>query len=250
MSDVTAFAWTETHSPTATWTDDIWFFDERAGWLVNSNGDVRMTIDGGASWDHREAQIERGDHSTYLRCMGWGSRQFGWIGAVTDGSDGYQKALLHHTTDGGDTWSAVSNLPDRSPAGICGLYAVNEMVAYGSGSNDPSLFGPAIVKTVDGGATWQLIPMTDHADNLIDIYFQDELTGWVVGGKKNVGCPATKPGYEGYQQYAQLKPVVLKTTDGGNSWENKVASVEDFNCGEWGWKISVSARQPGWFCRS
>ena len=78
---------------------------------------------------------------------------------------------------------------------------------------------------------------SQHADNLIDVHFLDENTGWIVGGKKESVMPHHKPGYETHPQYAQLKPVVLKTTDGGTTWVNKAAGVAGFDCGEWGWKI-------------
>jgi photosystem II stability/assembly factor-like uncharacterized protein len=171
--------------------------------------------------------------------MGWPNETIGWIGAVTKFSSGkeYLDVLLHKTTDGGATWTALHNMPQDAPAGVCGMFAVNEQVVYGAGTNDPDLPGPGIVKTTDGGATWTHVDMSAHADNLIDMYFQDEMTGWVVGGKIDAACPKTKPGYETAPQYARLKPVVLKTTDGAATWVNKAAGVEGFDCGEWGWKI-------------
>jgi hypothetical protein len=115
---------------------------------------------------------------------------------------------------------------------------VNEKVIYGAGTNDPNLPGPGFVKSTDGGATWTHTDLKQHADNLIDVHFFDEKTGWIVGGKNDPSCPTIKPGEDPtYAQYKQLKPVVLKTTDGGATWVNKAAGVTDFGCGEWGWKI-------------
>ena len=74
---------------------------------------------------------------------------------------------------------------------------------------------PVWSRPPDGGTTWTHTDLSPHADNLIDVCFSDENTGWIVGGKKQPSCPVNKPGYETYPQYAQLKPVVLKTTDGG-----------------------------------
>ena len=93
-----------------------------------------------------------------------------------------------------------------------------------------------MVKTSDGGENWQFIDLSGFADNLIDCYFIDENIGWVVGGKIDLTCPDPAPS-AGYAQYAKLKPVVLKTTDGGKTWVNKAAGVQGFICGEWGWKI-------------
>ena len=104
--------------------------------------------------------------------MGWPSRKVGWIGAVTQYYQdmNYLDILLHKTEDGGETWRAMKNMPPGSPAGICGLYAVTESLMYGAGTNDPNLPGTGVVKTSDGGATWQFIYLSHLANNLIDCY--------------------------------------------------------------------------------
>jgi photosystem II stability/assembly factor-like uncharacterized protein len=245
MSTAKDWKWVvATNSPTASSrTDDIWFFDEKKGWLVNSSGEVRQTLDGGEDkWPIRKFVDPASGGFPYLRCMGWANEKTGWVGAVTNNLDPdhpkeFLKFLLHRTTDGGATWNPVPNMPESSPAGICGMSVVNENVIYGAGTNDPNLPGPGLVKTTDGGATWTHTNLSQHADNLIDVRFFDENTGWIVGGKKDLSCPTMKKGYEAIPQYAQLKPVVLKTTDGGATWVNKAAGVTNFDCGEWGWKI-------------
>ncbi|MEM7350066.1 MAG: YCF48-related protein [Acidobacteriota bacterium] len=236
---ITDYEWVETNSPVASSrTDDIWFFDPHTGWLVNSNGQIAVTLDGGQNWEIKH----RVTSGAYLRCIGFTpSRARGWVGAIVgqDASDpdAYLQQLLRVTLDGGETWRTVANLPKGSPGGICGLSVVNEKVAYGSGSNDPNDVGPGIVKTVDGGQSWELIDMRDYASNLIDIHFFDEQRGWVVGGLANEACQGPPPpSYNGHPQYYKVTPVALYTEDGGKTWENRVASLA-FPCGEWGWKI-------------
>jgi hypothetical protein len=249
MTSAQDWKWAPTKSPVAnSRTDDIWFFDDKMGWLVNSNGQVSQTSDGGNTWTLKKFIDPGSPGFPYLRCMEWANENLGWVGAVTTFSQGnkdFLQVLLHRTTDGGATWNNVSNMPDSSPAGICGMFAVNEKIVYGAGTNDPNLPGPGLVKTTDGGATWTHTDLSQHADNLIDVYFSDQNTGWIVGGKKDTSCPANKPGYETYPQYAQLKPVVLKTTDGGATWVNKAAGVSGFDCGEWGWKIQFMDAKTG-----
>lgn len=250
------FYWSKlSHSPVSdSRTDDIWFFDELTGWLVNSSGYVCKTEDGGNGWVPKFFLNPALPSKPYLRCMGWANRQYGWFGSVTGIADDsleypsqYIRTLLHRTVDGGETWTPVLNLPEGSPAGICGFYAVNENVVYGSGTNDPGLPGPAIIKTSDGGDSWELIDMQEHADNLIDIYFFDEDNGFVVGGKNCDSCPPYPPGYQTprFKVYAQLKPVVLRTSDGGKTWVNTAAETEGFSCGEWGWKIQFLNEEVG-----
>jgi hypothetical protein len=242
--------WVETNSPISNFrTDDIWFANPEVGWLVNSSGQVCKTSDGGANWQQQVFLPLDGQFSPYLRCIHFANEKIGWFGNLLDVVDendvqkgDYRKHLLHQTVDGGETWTQVENLPGLSPVGICGLSVVDENTIYGSGTNSPAnndlTGGAKIVKSVDGGQSWQLIDMSLYADNLIDIHFFDANRGWVVGGKKSDSCPVTRPHYEKYPSYAQLKPVVLRTGDGGQTWQNMAANLQDeLPCGGWGWKI-------------
>jgi photosystem II stability/assembly factor-like uncharacterized protein len=254
---VTKYQWELlSNSPVAnSRTDDIWFFDELTGWLVNSSGYVAKTEDGGNNWTPKFFLAPNLPSFPYLRCMSWANRQIGWFGAVTGIGDvdsitspsQYIRILLHHTTDGGETWRPVENLPEGSPAGICGFHAVNERVAYGSGTNDPGLPGPAIIKTKDNGEHWELIDMRKHASNLIDIYFFDEDNGFVVGGLNDEHCKIDQKAYPPprLSRYGKVKPVILRTNDGGKSWTNTVANIKEFECGEWGWKIQFLNKTHG-----
>ncbi len=249
LAPVTNYKWQLLqNSPVAnSRTDDIWFFDELTGWLVNSSGYVCKTEDGGANWTPKFFLAPNLPSFPYLRCMSWANRQIGWFGAVTGIGDvasikspsQFIQTLLHQTTDGGETWQPVENLPEGSPAGICGFHAVNERVAYGSGTNDPGLPGPAIIKTTDNGASWELIDMREYASNLIDIYFFDENNGFVVGGLIDEKCKIDSKAYPAprLSRYGKVRPVVLRTRDGGKSWTNTVSNIKNFDCGEWGWKI-------------
>jgi photosystem II stability/assembly factor-like uncharacterized protein len=243
MSTAADWKWVATKSPTATSrTDDIWFFDEKTGWLVNSSGQISQTTDGGDTWTQKKFINPNSQGFPYLRCMGWANRKIGWVGAITTSKD----IMLHRTTDGGETWTNLTNLPDSSPSGICGMFAVDENTVYGAGTNDPNLSGPGLLKTTDGGANWTHVDLRQQADNLIDVYFSDANTGWIVGGKNDPSCPTAGPGDATPSQYAQLKPVVLKTTDGGATWVNKAAGVAGFDCGEWGWKIQFVDAMTGY----
>ena len=66
----------------------------------------------------------------------------------------------------------------------------------------------------------------------MDIYFTTPQSGWVVGGKADPAIPAGPEGRD------NIKPVVLFTEDGGQTWVDRVADLRDvFPFGEWGWKI-------------
>lgn len=210
--------WRPTNAPMATSrTDDIWFLDPSTGWAVNNNGNILFTADGGKTWQQQAHKPE-----AYLRCVGFANRLKGWVGTTTP------TERLYKTTDGGQTWPTVENLPAICPAKICGLSVVNESVVYASGTNEPRDF-PRMIKTLDGGNTWTGWEMSEHATLLVDTFFTSPERGWVVGGKGDVPNPTTR---------RRVKPVILFTEDGGRTWVNRIANLQDqLPRGEWGWKI-------------
>lgn len=74
----------------------------------------------------------------------------------------------------------------------------------------------ALLSTADGGRTWRARPRPT-TDNLLDIFFTDARTGWLVC-ERNVYDLARSEWPRSY---------LLKTEDGGDSWSRVVASAED-----------------------
>jgi photosystem II stability/assembly factor-like uncharacterized protein len=210
--------WHNTGAPRASSrTDDIWFLSPEVGWAVNSDGNILKTSDGGDTWTTQHSAP-----GVYLRCLGFANANVGWVGTLT------RSRRLLHTANGGADWSVVSPLPVNAPAAICGISVVSDQIVYCSGTNRPT-DSPRVMKTVDGGRTWVAQDMSPHASILIDAFFTDALHGWVVGGKADVPHPTDRE---------RIKPVVLRTEDGGATWSNRLAGREaDFPFGEWGWKI-------------
>jgi photosystem II stability/assembly factor-like uncharacterized protein len=217
--------WRPTNAPIASSrTDDIWFLDPQVGWAVNSNGQIVHTTDGGNAWIEQLHDLD-----VYFRCVGFASATRGWVGTLTSGK------TLFETRDGGHTWTLVTNLPPLAPSAICGLSVVNESVVFASGTNFPDR-PPRMMKTLDGGQTWTAWDMRPWADILIDTYFASPDRGWVVGGKTAQPVPTRN----------NVKPVVLFTEDGGETWVNRVANIQnEFPLGEWGWKIQFLNDQVG-----
>jgi FlgD Ig-like domain/Photosynthesis system II assembly factor YCF48 len=136
MTNSSLFQWTPTNAPLASSrTDDIWFVDPLIGWAVNSNGQILKTEDGGESW------TQQFQDNVYLRCVGFATPLKGWVGTLTE------QKRLYSTTDGGNSWNLVQNLPNLAPEAICGLSVVNESVVYASGTNFP-FKTPRMIKTV------------------------------------------------------------------------------------------------------
>jgi photosystem II stability/assembly factor-like uncharacterized protein len=213
-----ALQWHATNAPVASSrTDDIWFSDPQTGWAVNSNGQIVKTIDG---FNTYVEQLH--DPEVYLRCIGFANGgNVGWAGTLSP------PKILFSTRSGGNTWSEVANLPANAPSAICGLSVVNENVVYMSGTNFPNR-PPRMMRTLDGGGTWNAWDMRPWASILIDTFFVTAERGWVVGGKTD----------EPVATRNNVKAIVLFTDDGGKTWVNRAAGLaEQLPKGEWGWKI-------------
>jgi photosystem II stability/assembly factor-like uncharacterized protein len=213
MSTATKPRWIATPAELAGRYDDIWFLDEQVGWAVNGNGRILKTEDGGSRW---ETQLHAS--GVYFRSISMANDRNGWAGCTTPGSQ------LFRTTDG-ITWQLVRNLPDEAPPLVYGLWAIDKDRVFASGTNDPT-FRTGFMKTENGGKSWTARNMEDVATILVDIYFRDEKTGWIVGGR------GTRP----HPRRNDVIPVVLKTEDGGRTWHDTLDGV-NAPLGEWGWKI-------------
>jgi len=223
------YRWIATPAPLAGRYDDIFFITPHLGWAVNGNGQILKTENGGGSW-----QIQTQLEGVYFRCMGMANEQVGWVGCTTPGQQ------LYHTSDGGQNWTLVENLPKEyisreqadAPSAVCGLWVLDEQNVFASGTNYPER--PArFFKTNDGGQTWFVRDMEDVASILVDIYFQNDQIGWVVGGRSVRPNP----------RRSDVVPTVLKTTDGGYTWQDMLGDI-NVPLGEWGWKIQFLDDDP------
>jgi photosystem II stability/assembly factor-like uncharacterized protein len=214
-------AWHPTTAMNQARHDDIWFITPQIGWAVNSRGQIIHTEDGGRNWS-----VQQTVPRAWLRCMTFAGNSLGWVGSITEG------VRLWRTEDGAH-WSQIAeSILPPDPSAICGIYAASAKVVYAAGTQYPDR-DAGILKTTDGGQSWRAMSLKRQADLLIDVYFTDELHGWVVGG-------------HGGDVYERLKPVVLRTEDGGNTWTDRLADSRiDFPRGEWGWKIQFLNSRVG-----
>ncbi|MEM7537235.1 MAG: YCF48-related protein [Chloroflexota bacterium] len=232
--DIKKYCWTQTCTP-GTGCSDVWFTSAQVGWTVTNRGQILHTTDGGDSWTC-QFELKRKNGRGILRSMQFIDEQTGWVGILNDG-DG---RLLLKTSDGGKCWETITRseicvVPGNTnksvkvepPKGVCGIHMVSSSVIYVSGTYSLKNCPPKVMKTTDGGVTWQITDMSAHASTLIDIFFFDEKRGFVVGGYAK--CP---------DDLSQLVPVVLYTDNGGETWTNQVPDAEHhFEKNQWGWKI-------------
>lgn len=163
------------------------------GWKINSYGPqygnsygvvIHKTTDGGNTWQKKDISTSPGDFGFQIQFVDVNTGWLLYFNFTT------QVATFLKTTDGGDTWAPFNG------AGIFYFADVNNGWSYhGSGLNgsEPPY---KILRTTNGGTEWT----EQFTDNLLggynEMYFSDLNNGWIVGDNGKV----------------------LKTTDGGASW--------------------------------
>ena len=140
--------------------------------------------------------------STSLRDVYFTDNQHGW--SVGDGG------VILHTADGGETWALqTSGTTER----LLAVFFTNADTGWCTGGvNEKTL-----LRTVDGGATWQDIASENISTyQLYDIAFADKNTGWVIS-----------------------RDSIYRTEDGGDTWvkEDYISEV----AGLWHNAIAVTS---------
>ena len=144
-------------------------------------GGLWATGDGGQHWVKRRLPEGGGTALDFPTALaGWSSGDF----------------VVYKTTDGGRNWQAhgpfadagirvlATSFVDSSRGWVCGEYGT-------------------MVRTADGGATWQWLETGSNAD-LSGIVFVDAMHGWASGTGG---------------EYPNTRDVLLRTTDGGVTWQ-------------------------------
>ena len=127
-----------------------------------------------------------------------------------------------HTTNGGLTWTLQNS---KVYSYLAEVYFKDRNNGFIFGWEFSSFYGTYILKTTNGGNTWDTTRYWQNDVYLKTIYFHDALTGYMAGFPANI----------------------MKTTDGGNSWvqcQIDSALVSNFPVN----KISFYNRQFGMAC--
>jgi len=189
--------WQATPPPTEDVIRDIYFSNEKLGWLVcerniydlKTNDEPRSylltTTDGGARWTRVDMRgIETDDRlARALFSRGGRAWAFGEGGAV------------YASRDRGANWTRLS-LPTRSV--LLGGTFVDEDRGWLVGA------GATILQTADGGDTWHLSkPAGANNARFFSASFVDNRVGWAVGSSGTV----------------------YRTINGGRTWSAQVSGV-------------------------
>ena len=212
------------NAPIVTRFNDIQFLNENQGWAVNGWGQIYHSPDGGETW---EMQFEQ--TNSHFRSVGFFDELNGWVGNVGEGEFGATDSTnLYFTEDGGVSWFPFNDFTGPLPKGLCGIQVISDSVLYAVGRvRGPGFF----VKTLDKGVSWTSYSFNQYVSvaGLIDLHFFSPDTGFIVGLTD--------------ADHNQSRGIVLKTTDGGETWMPVHISSR---LGEWAWKIHFPSNNVGY----
>ncbi|HUL43767.1 MAG TPA: T9SS type A sorting domain-containing protein [Bacteroidota bacterium] len=140
-------------------------------------------------------------------------------------SGAIHRGYILRSTDMGMSWSPYGTLPQSVsyildisfPTPTTGFAAADTAVTFGE---------ETILKTTDGGATWQKMAIPDSVVALNSINFVDSVHGCAAGYSFKGGM---------------VHGIIVRTTDGGQSWAGiEFPSVDAF------WRVSFSSEAEGY----
>jgi photosystem II stability/assembly factor-like uncharacterized protein len=217
----------------------ISFVDDHTGFAVGACGTILKTTNGGETWTITENQ---GSCELYKSHFPTGSTGY------TIGSDYRAYPVSHNklilkTTDGGSHWFTVFHNDMKK---FNSLWFTSETTGYTAGNDG------IIRKATDGGLTWWNYFTPPGAD-LNDIAFFDSLTGIAIGyngvlvrttdgGSNWLVSPLNLPNttlrsisitgpssaFVCVDGTSQNPVFLLKTDDGGQSWQGKLDSLPGY----------------------
>jgi photosystem II stability/assembly factor-like uncharacterized protein len=215
--------WANTTSGAAQWLG-IHLRPNGVGWLGGGQGANRSTN------DHFATSTNHPGPNVAVRCT--------WALSATTAimGGGPINGGCYRTTNGGSTWQQVLN-----GGNIFDLWFVDDNLGFCGGA------GGSIARTTDGGATWTWIDTPSNSD-INSIFFLNDTLGWFAGN----GGARTTDGGDTWTLLPELPQFtmslfftdpdtgyavnfsgyVLRTTNGGNSWDEVVPAPFDVQIGD------------------
>ena len=203
------------------------FYNDSIGYAMGTRGLILRTEDTGESWQAIETDIE-GDISdfdysnsgdiilttirekgTYKSTNGFDFFEIfpsSWESSNIEYSKSNKFYLsgeetIYRSTNDGQDWEAIYDLTDNGFqwAYITDFSFVNNQLGFAVGFghfNVGNIKYNFLLKSIDSGENWEIISQIEDFDRLRNVYFIDELTGYLLSEQKT-----------------------LKTLDGGLNWE-------------------------------
>jgi photosystem II stability/assembly factor-like uncharacterized protein len=178
-------------------SSQVLFNGDSNGWVVDTFA-VWRTSDGGLSWHEVEELSYRKSKNQVYRLYFLDSR-VGWARC---------QGLILRTDDGGEHWhSIVETLSFDKFVTINALHFLDENHGWIAVSDAPKPYTENVVLfTEDGGKSWHPQSEISPEVRVHDIFFIDDKTGWMAGGKyvSDSGDEIGK---------------LFGTQDGGHTWQ-------------------------------
>jgi photosystem II stability/assembly factor-like uncharacterized protein len=193
--------WTSMPLTGTTFVYGAHFNDDNNGYVISTNSafNVRLfkTTNGGSSWSFSNVTgLDFTIPSNVLPFHVFNNSVIYIFGVVQSGGSG---GKMIKTTNGGSNWSVVTNDLSSNMFFITCNYFINQNIGYIAGFNNS--FVGTIGKTTNGGANWTYTNIPSVLQ-IWDIYFKDSNNGYAVGTDNN--------------------GIIIRTTDGGNTWETPI----------------------------
>lgn len=214
--------------------DDIVFVSPDEGFYGNGQGKVFHTEDGGRSW-----QLVFSRPGTFVRCLGFVDAKTGFLGNVgTDYFPGVtDETPLYRTDDGGRTWAPVEGLDAPGLKGLCAIQVLRWPIIDAGVAGERTLLvaggrvggPPWLLLSEDVGTSWRAIDLSEHCGMVLDVRFFTDRIGLVAAASSS--------------DVAESHGLILRTEDGGETWERVYESKRPF---ELTWKMDFPSRSVGY----
>lgn len=164
------------NAPATLWADwgsgwgvtGVDFPDRLHGWGVIAGGALIFTNDGGATWTPPLDVAQ----ASYFNDVSFADATHGWV----VGEDSSYNGFIMHTSDGVDWYRQAEGLSGLSPLpDVRAVCAVNQNVAWAACA------GGYVLKTADGGASWNYDRPQPVPTDLNAIACATADVAWVVG---------------------------------------------------------------------
>jgi len=177
--------WIEVDHAPQGWLTDVFFLDEKTGWILSAEGALSATSDGGRTW----VGVRGPTPGEYCRGVCFLDSRRGFIVGGLRGCETIAPAKLCATEDGGRTWVDLTpGLPGTSK----GVFDKIQFLSPTEGF----IFGRQLLATRDAGKTWSAVGPEWLRVPGYNSCFTTPKTGWVLYDDN-----------------------LWRTEDGGNSWQ-------------------------------